>query len=114
MEDGMQRAVNRIGAAALGLVLLSVASAADVESRAIIVDHNCVDPAAIPDHHVSAAASLRALLRPASVGQGIVGGLDCLAGEHPTNSACSCFPAGVYDRSQWVFEARQGNWRDKV
>src|SRR4030042_827331 len=108
MEDGMQRAVNRIGAAALGLVLLSVASAADVESRAIIVDHNCVDPAAIPDHHVSAAASLRVLLRHASVGQGIVWGLGCLPGEHPTNSPCPCFPAGGDHPSQRALEARPG------
>jgi hypothetical protein len=113
MEDGMRRAANGIGVV-LGLVLLSVASAADPGSRAILVDHNCVDLAAIPDHHVSAAASLRVLVRHASVGQGIVWGLDCLAGDHPTNSACSCFPPGVYDRSQWAFEARQGNWRDKV
>jgi len=109
----MQRAPN-IRLEALVLVLLSLASASGSGTGAVIVDHNCVNVFVIPDNHVSAASSLRVLMRHASVGQGIIWGLDCLAGDHPTNSVCSCFPAGKYDWSNWIFEARMGNWRDKI
>jgi hypothetical protein len=114
MEDGMRRTTNSLWLGAVVLVFLSVTSASGSGTEAIIVDHNCVDVFAIPDSNLLPAASLRVLVRHASVGQGIIWGLDCLAGDHPTNSTCSCFPAGEYDRSNWVFEARMGDWRDKV
>ncbi|MBN1506625.1 MAG: hypothetical protein JW955_07255 [Sedimentisphaerales bacterium] len=110
----MQRVANSLWLAVLILMPLFAASACGAATGAILVDHNCVDVSAIPGDYVSAASSLRVLVRHASVGQGIIWGLDCLAGAHPTNSACSCFPAGKYDRSRWVFEARMGNWREKI
>jgi hypothetical protein len=114
MEDGMQRTTNRIWLASVILVALLATTVFGSGTGAIIIDHNCVDVSAIPDSYVPPASSLRVLMRHASVGQGIGWGLNCLAGDHPTNSVCSCFPAGKYDRSKWVFEARLGNWRDKV
>jgi len=110
----MRRATNNIWLGATALVLPFVASVSASRIDAIIIDHNCVDIFAVPESYVLPAASLRVLMRHASVGQGIIWGLDCLAGDHPTNSACSCFPAGKYDRDKWVFEARLGDWRDKV
>jgi len=108
----MRRATNR--SQLVILMLLPLASAWASGTGAIIIDHNCVDVSTIPDSYVLPASSLRVLVRHASVGQGIIWGLDCLAGDHPTNSSCSCFPAGKYDRDNWVFEGRMGNWRDKV
>ena len=110
----MRRATHGIRFAVSVLVLSIAASVSGSGTGAIIIDHHCVDVSAVPDSYVSLASSLRILVRHASVGQGIIWGLDCLAGDHPTNSACSCFPAGKYDRGNWVFEARMGNWRDKV
>jgi hypothetical protein len=81
---------------------------------AVVIDHNCVDLSSIPQIHIAPAASLRLLLRHASVGQGIGWGLDCFAGLHPTNSECSCYPPGQYQRDNWVLELRAGNWKDKV
>jgi hypothetical protein len=81
---------------------------------AVVIDHNCGDLSAIPQIHIAPAASLRLLLRHASVGQGIGWGLDCFAGLHPTNSECSCYPPGQYPRDNWVLELRGGNWKDKV
>jgi len=92
----------------------TIQSAATAHVGAIIIDHNCVDLSAIPGDWLAHAASLRVLMRHASVGQGIEWGLDCLAGNHPTNQACSGFVAGTYDRSNWVFELRGGNWQAKV
>jgi hypothetical protein len=80
----------------------------------IIVDHHSVDLSSLLDSDIARAASLSVLMRHASVGQGINWGLDCLAGLHPTNSACSDFPAGKYDRANWLFELRGGNWQEKV
>lgn len=95
--------------------LLSMFSAVGVaRTTAIVIDHNGVDISAIPDNSVAAAASLRMLLRHASVGQGIAWGLDCLGGRKPTQAACQYFPAGIYDRSNWVLEARLGDGRTKI
>jgi hypothetical protein len=102
------------GAVSIAVVILCLALASGVGAQAIVVDHRCVDLSAIPDEYVSWAAAERVLLRHASVGQGIGWGLDCLAGQHPTNSVCPDVPAGRYDRSNWVLEARAGNWRDKM
>jgi hypothetical protein len=114
MEDDMSRTsgAGRVGFVVLVLVLAAVVGGS--ETRAIVVDHNCVELAAIPEAYLLPASSLRVLMRHASVGQGIVWGLDCLAGAHPTNQVCSCFPAGRYDRRNWVFEPRMGNWREKI
>jgi hypothetical protein len=114
MEDGMRKAVDSIRLGTLVLAALSVASTYASGTDTILIDHNCVDVSVIPDRYVLPASSLRVMVRHASVGQGIIWGLDCLAGKHPTNSVCSCFPAGKYDRSRWVFEARMGNWQDKI
>jgi hypothetical protein len=87
---------------------------ADPSTAGITIDHNCVDLSAIPQIHLAPAASLRVLLRHASVGQGIDWGLECLAGNRPTNPSCCDYPAGTYDRGKWVLELRGGNSRDKV
>ncbi|UCG47297.1 MAG: hypothetical protein JSU94_17615, partial [Phycisphaerales bacterium] len=79
-----------------------------------IIDHRCVELSAIPPQDVAAASLLRALMRHASVGTGIIWGLDCFAGDHPTNVSCSGYPAGVYDRSRWLLELRAGNWKSKI
>ncbi|UCG55801.1 MAG: hypothetical protein JSU70_13130, partial [Phycisphaerales bacterium] len=81
---------------------------------AIVVDHNCTQVSAIADDDIALAASLRVLMRHASVGQGIDWGLDCLAGSRPTNPGCSGFAPGKYDRTNWVLELRGGNWQAKV
>ncbi len=109
--DGIS-GVARPGVAVLVLALATWAGGS--ERSAIIVDHNCVNLSAIPEGYLLPASSLRVLMRHASVGQGIAWGLDCLAGAHPTQSTCSCFPAGRYDRDNWVFEPRMGNWREKT
>ncbi len=110
----MRRAIDSLRLGATALVFLFAMSASGSGTGAIIIDHNCVDLFAIPDSNLPPATSLRALVRHASVGQGIIWGLDCLAGGHRTNSNCSCFPSGKYDPNNWVFEARMGNWRDKI
>jgi len=86
----------------------------NAQRQAIIIDHNCVDLAAIPQQYVQPAASLRMLLRHASVGQGIIWGLDCLAGSKPTQSSCSGYLPGKYNRANWVFEARTGDGKSKI
>ena len=96
------------------MILLYGAGVGAVRAGAIIIDHNCIDLSVIPEDSVTAAASLRLLLRHASVGQGIGWGLDCLAGLKPTNASCSCFPPGEYDRTNWVLEARMGNGQSKT
>lgn len=103
--------MKRMGAVA---ILLGVLGVGVTYAGPIVIDHNCVDVSLIPEDSIAAAASLRVLLRHASVGQGIGWGLDCLAGLKSTQSACKCFPAGKYDRSNWVLEARMGNGRTKI
>ncbi len=83
-------------------------------NEGLIIDHRCVDLLVIPSQDVEAASALRALMRHASVGTGIIWGLDCFAGDHPTNVSCSGYPAGVYDRSRWLLELRAGNWKSKI
>jgi hypothetical protein len=95
--------------------IIYVDPAQSAAAAAIIIDHNCVDLSVIPDGYLPKAAALRMLMRHASVGDGINWGLDCLAGSKPTQSACSGFPPGKYDRSNWRLENR-GNpgWKAKV
>jgi hypothetical protein len=94
-----------IGSAATArTIYVSVDARAD--SRAIVIDHNCVDLSAIGDEYLAPAASLRMLMRHASVGDGINWGLDCLAGSKPTQSICAGFSPGKYDRSKWHLENR--------
>ncbi len=103
------------GAVSVAVVIGCLATlASGADAQAIVIDHYCVDLAAIADEYLPPAAATRVLLRHASVGQGIGWGLDCLAGRHPTNSVCRDIPAGRYDRSNWVLEARMGNWREKM
>jgi hypothetical protein len=110
----MSRAVGTAWGVAVVALIGPVALAGGAAPGPIIVDHNSVDLAAIPEMYLQPAAQLRVLVRHASVGQGITWGLDCLAGAHPTNAACSCFPPDKYDRSRWLFEARAGDWWGKV
>lgn len=95
--------------------IIYVDPAQSAAAAAIIIDHNCVDLSVIPDSYLPKAAALRMLMRHASVGDGINWGLDCLAGSKPTQSACSGFPPGKYDRGNWRLENR-GNpgWKAKV
>lgn len=83
--------------------------------RGIRIDHTCVDLSAIPEKAVPAAASLRMLMRHASVGDGIHWGLDTVAGKRTNQPVGRPFASGKYDRSKWVLENR-GNpgWRAKV
>lgn len=94
--------------------IIYVGPGQSADAEAIIIDHNCADLSVIPDEYLARAPVLRVLMRHASVGQGIDWGLDCLAGNRPTNPACSGFPASKYDRSNWVLELRGGNWQDKI
>jgi hypothetical protein len=95
--------------------IIYVVPAQSAAAAAIIIDHNCADLSVIPEAYLPKAAALRMLMRHASVGDGINWGLDCLAGSKPTQSACSGFPPGKYDRSNWHLENR-GNpgWKAKV
>ncbi len=95
-------------------ILLCGAAVDTAHAKAILIDHNCIDLSVIPEDSVAAAASLRLLLRHASVGQGIDWGLDCLAGLKPTNTSCKCFAPGEYDRTNWILEARMGDGRSKI
>ncbi|GEM_PF-1488643 len=95
-------------------ILLCGAAVGVAHAGAIIIDHDCIDLSVIPEDSVTAAASLRLLMRHASVGQGIGWGLDCLAGLKPTNASCQCFAPGVYDRTNWVLEARMGDGCSKI
>ena len=99
---------------AIALLLCTFGAVGFARTSAIIIDRNGVDLSAIPPDSVAAAASLRVLLRHASVGQGIGWGLDCLAGLKSNQSACKCYAAGTYDRSKWVLEARMGDGRTKI
>lgn len=106
--------MSRNSISALIVALSLVACTSEGRATAIIVDHNCVDLSVIPDEYPASAASTRVLMRHASVGQSIDWGLDCLAGDHPTNPACSPVQDDKYDRGNWILELRGGNWRDKV
>lgn len=103
-----------IGSAAVARTIY-VSADAPAGSRTIIIDHSCVDLSAISDEYLGSAASLRMLMRHASVGDGINWGLECLAGSKPTQSVCAGFAPDKYDRSNWHLENR-GNpgWKAKV
>jgi len=87
----------------------------DTASRGIRIDHTCVSFSAIPEKAIPAAASLRVLMRHASVGDGINWGLDTVAGKRTNQPIGRAFASGKYNRSKWVLENR-GNpgWRAKV
>ena len=86
------------------LALALLAGATGAFAQAIVADHAATTLASIPDAALAPAASLRLLLRHASVGGNIDGGLDTLQGQ-----------SAKYDRSRWIFENR-GNpgWQAKV
>ena len=86
------------------IVLALLAGAAGAGAQGIVVDHTSTALASIPDAALPPAANLRLLLRHASVGGNIDGGLDSLQSLN-----------AKYDRSRWVFESR-GNpgWQAKV
>ncbi len=93
---------------------LSATFTVSSEPQAILIDHNCVDVLDIPPELLEPAASLRILMRHASVGTGINWGLECMAGAKSTNASCKGFPADKYYRSNWILEQRAGNWKDKM
>ncbi len=74
------------------------------ETQYVIADHTKADLTLIPDGALSSAANLRVMLRRASVGGYISGGLDALQGAN-----------AKYNRSRWDFQDR-GNpgWQPKV
>ncbi len=86
------------------LAIALLAGAAGARAQGIVADHTATALASIPDPALPPAASLRLLLRHASVGENIDSGLDALQGQN-----------AKYDRSRWVFESR-GNpgWQAKV
>jgi hypothetical protein len=86
------------------VVLAQLAIASPAGAQAIVADHTATALASIPDAALPAAASLRLLVRHASVGGTINDGLDAL---HSLSAK--------YDRSRWIFENR-GNpgWQAKV
>jgi hypothetical protein len=86
------------------VVLAQLAIASPAGAQAIVADHTATALASIPDAALPAAASLRLLVRHASVGGNIDDGLDAL---HSLSAK--------YDRSRWIFENR-GNpgWQAKV
>jgi hypothetical protein len=73
-------------------------------AQAIIANHNTVDLTLIPGAALLPAANMRVMLRRASVGGNISGGLDALQTEN-----------AQYDHSHWVFFDR-GNpgWQAKI
>jgi len=85
-------------------VVLSLLTAAGAGAQAIVVDHTATVLASIPDAALAPATNLRLLLRHASVGGNVDGGLDALQGQD-----------AKLDRSRWIFESR-GNpgWQAKV
>ena len=89
----------------LALLFLALAGcAARADAQAVVADHAATDLAPVPDAAIASAASLRLLVRHASVGGNISAGLDALQ----TQDA-------KYDRSLWSFQNR-GNpgWQAKV
>ncbi len=75
-----------------------------VNAQAIIANHTTVDITLIPDDTISLASALKVVVRRASVGGNIDGGLTAIQTENIK-----------YDRSRWVFSDR-GNpgWQAKV
>jgi len=90
-------------------------SATAAAARGIRIDHTAVNLSDLSEKTISEAATLRVLLRHASVGDGINWGLDTVAGKRPNQAVGAPFKPGRYDRSRWVLENR-GNpgWRAKV
>jgi hypothetical protein len=86
------------------LVLAFLVSAAPAQGQAIVADHRATDLGSIPDAAIANAASLRLMVRRASVGGNISSGLDTLQSQD-----------AKYDRSLWDFQDR-GNpgWEAKV
>jgi hypothetical protein len=86
------------------LALAVLCGTSSARAQAIVADHTSTAIASIPDAALTGAASLRVLLRHASVGGNIDGGLEAL---HAS--------ASKYDRSRWIFQNR-GNpgWQAKV
>ena len=86
------------------LVLALLGRAAPAEAEAIVADHTSTAVAGLPAPAVAAAASLRLMVRHASVGGNISSGLDALHDQEAR-----------YDRSLWSFQNR-GNpgWKAKV
>ncbi len=86
------------------LVLAFLVSAAPAQGQAIVADHRATDLGSVPDAAIVNAASLRLLVRHASVGGNISSGLDTLYAQD-----------AKYDRSLWDFQNR-GNpgWQAKV
>jgi hypothetical protein len=80
------------------------AGATGAGAQGVVVDHAGTALASIPDAALPPAASLRLLVRHASVGGNIDGGLDALQDLN-----------AKYDRSRWDFQSR-GNpgWQAKV
>lgn len=91
-------------AAAVVIALAALGFAPVAGGQAVVADHRTTGLTAIPDSAVSAAASLRLLVRRASVGGNISSGLDALRAQDPR-----------WDRSRWSFQDR-GNpgWMAKV
>jgi len=90
-------------AISFGALALLVGSAG-ARAQAIVADHTATALASIPDAALPPAASLRLLVRHASVGANINSGLDALRAQN-----------AKYDRSHWIFQNR-GNpgWQAKV
>jgi hypothetical protein len=88
----------------LVLALAFLAGATGAGAQGVVVDHTSTALASIPDAALPPAANLRLLLRHASVGGNIDGGLDALQSQN-----------AKYDRSRWTLESR-GNpgWQAKV
>ena len=86
------------------IVLALLAGAAGAGAQGFVVDHTGTALGSIPDAALPPAANLRLLLRHASVGENIDGGLDALRSQ-----------SAKYDRSRWIFQNR-GNpgWQAKV
>ena len=86
------------------LVLALLVCASPAQGQAIVADHMATDLGSVPDDAIAAAASLRLLVRHASVGGNISSGLDTL---HTQDAK--------YDRGLWDFQNR-GNpgWQAKV
>lgn len=86
------------------LVLALLVRPVPAAAQAIVAGHAAVDLGSVSDAAIATAASLRLLVRRASVGGNISSGLDTLEGQN-----------AKYDRSLWDFQDR-GNpgWQAKV
>lgn len=95
--------------------LSSAVVSAQTRTSPLIIDHTSValfDQ--IPDTYIESASQLNLMFRHASVGQNILEGLQCLAGER-TTPRCLQLQDPKYDYSSWSFQNR-GNpsWTEKV